>query len=94
MMELNIEKRQKPERLRLVNDHLHTTVTCLQWDATGEKLFSGDLLGKVVVSVIPSSKVSCHGNLPVYSGTRRGKTLLRGPTRHKSSLDHYYPIID
>ncbi|KAK3101262.1 hypothetical protein FSP39_002226 [Pinctada imbricata] len=65
VMEMNIERRQKPDKLRIVTDHLHTTVTCLQWDGTGDKLFSADLLGKVVVSVIPVSKVKNLVLIPV-----------------------------
>lgn len=58
VMEINIEKRQKPERVRLTSDHVGCTVTCLQWGGHNSKLFVGDNVGKITVCYIPSSKVS------------------------------------
>ncbi|XP_046573674.1 Hermansky-Pudlak syndrome 5 protein homolog [Haliotis rubra] len=56
VMEMNIEKRQKPERIRLTSDHVGCTVTCLQWGGHNFKLFVGDNVGKITVCYIPSSK--------------------------------------
>ncbi|XP_067673976.1 uncharacterized protein [Haliotis asinina] len=56
VMEMNIEKRQKPERVRLTSDHVGCTVTCLQWGGHNFKLFVGDSVGKITVCYIPSSK--------------------------------------
>lgn len=58
VMELNIDKRQKPERLRSVSNHLHRTVSCIHWDPSGQKLYTADNIGNVVVANIPSSKVT------------------------------------
>ncbi|XP_064601056.1 uncharacterized protein LOC135467222 [Liolophura sinensis] len=56
VVELNIERRSKPERVRLSVEHSGTTVTALQWDAVGGRLFAGDNLGKISVAFIPVSK--------------------------------------
>ncbi|XP_071112964.1 uncharacterized protein [Haliotis cracherodii] len=56
VMEMNIEKRQKPERVRVTSDHVGCTVTCLQWGGHNSKLFVGDNVGKITVCYIPSSK--------------------------------------
>ncbi|XP_048781169.2 uncharacterized protein LOC125683761 isoform X3 [Ostrea edulis] len=57
VMELNIDKRQKPDRLRSVNNHMHQIVSCIQWSAGGQKLYTADNAGNVVVSIIPTSKM-------------------------------------
>ncbi|XP_041351776.1 Hermansky-Pudlak syndrome 5 protein-like [Gigantopelta aegis] len=56
VMELNIDRRCKPERLRLSTDHVGFTVTALHWDTSSSKLFIGDSVGKISVAYIPSSK--------------------------------------
>ncbi|XP_062609661.1 uncharacterized protein LOC134271482 [Saccostrea cucullata] len=57
VMELNIDKRQKPDRLRAINNHVYRNVSCIQWDAGGQKLYTADNGGNVVVSLIPTSKM-------------------------------------
>ncbi|XP_061176363.1 uncharacterized protein LOC133185262 [Saccostrea echinata] len=57
VMEMNIDKRQKPDRLRAINNHLQQSVSCIQWDAGGQKLYTADNAGNVVVSLIPTSKM-------------------------------------
>lgn len=59
VVELSTEKgsRQKPERLRLISDHVQSTVTSITWDTTGSKLYTGDNLGRIYATSIPSTKV-------------------------------------
>ncbi|XP_066275140.1 uncharacterized protein [Branchiostoma lanceolatum] len=53
--ELNIERRAKPERLRISPEHRGNTVVSLQWDDKSSRLFIGDDTGKVSVANVPSS---------------------------------------
>ncbi|XP_078661048.1 BLOC-2 complex member HPS5-like [Branchiostoma floridae x Branchiostoma belcheri] len=53
--ELNIERRAKPERLRISPEHRGNTVVALQWDDKSSRLFIGDDVGKVSVANVPSS---------------------------------------
>ncbi|XP_035671988.1 uncharacterized protein LOC118412998 [Branchiostoma floridae] len=53
--ELNIERRAKPERLRISPEHRGNTVVALQWDDKSSRLFVGDNTGKVSVANVPSS---------------------------------------
>ena len=56
-MEMNIERRSKPERLRQTADHLGAMVTAMVWDSTSSGLFVGDNAGKVTHINVPTSKV-------------------------------------
>ncbi|XP_052064810.1 BLOC-2 complex member HPS5-like isoform X2 [Mytilus californianus] len=66
VVELSTEKgsRQKPERLRLITDHVQSTVTSITWDTTGSKLYTGDNLGRIYATSIPSTKVQNLVSLP------------------------------
>ncbi|XP_076115391.1 uncharacterized protein LOC143083080 isoform X1 [Mytilus galloprovincialis] len=66
VVELSTEKgsRQKPERLRLITDHVQSTVTSITWDTTGSKLYTGDNLGRIYATSIPSTKVQNFVSLP------------------------------
>ncbi|CAC5387495.1 HPS5 [Mytilus coruscus] len=66
VVELSTEKgsRQKPERLRLITDHVQSTVTSITWDTTGSKLYTGDNLGRIYSTSIPSTKVQNLVSLP------------------------------
>ncbi|KAK6973588.1 hypothetical protein BgiMline_024810 [Biomphalaria glabrata] len=63
--ELNIEKRTKPERVRLTQEHVGNVVKCFAWDSLSSKLFVGDDAGKLSIVFVPSIK---------------GKTLFSGPS--------------
>ena len=56
-MEMNIERRSKPERLRQTADHLGSVVMAMVWDSNSSSLFVGDNAGKVTHINVPSSKV-------------------------------------
>ncbi|XP_076449965.1 uncharacterized protein LOC143286311 [Babylonia areolata] len=56
VMEMNIERRSKPERLRQTLDHLGTMVTAMVWDSASSSLFVGDCTGKVTHINVPTSK--------------------------------------
>jgi hypothetical protein len=58
VMEMNIERRSKPERVRQTADHLGSKVTTMVWDSAGSSLFVGDDAGKLTHVNIPSSRVS------------------------------------
>ncbi|XP_063400030.1 BLOC-2 complex member HPS5-like [Mytilus trossulus] len=66
VVELSTEKgsRQKPERLRLITDHVQSIVTSITWDTTGSKLYTGDNLGRIYATSIPSTKVQNFVSLP------------------------------
>ncbi|KAH9503345.1 Peroxisomal membrane protein PAS20 [Bulinus truncatus] len=70
--ELNIEKRTKPERVRLTQDHVGSTIKSLVWDSFSSKLFVGDSSGKLSIVYVPSIK---------------GKTLFSGPSEVIAYLD-------
>ena len=57
VMEMNIERRSKAERVRQTADHLNTVVTAMVWDSASSSLFVGDSTGKVTHINIPTSKV-------------------------------------
>ncbi|KAK6191617.1 hypothetical protein SNE40_003261 [Patella caerulea] len=63
-MEMNIEKRQKPERIRLTADHVGYIITDIQWNTSGNRLYVGDNIGKVSVVHVPITKASVLFNLP------------------------------
>ncbi|XP_021339586.1 Hermansky-Pudlak syndrome 5 protein-like isoform X2 [Mizuhopecten yessoensis] len=56
VMEMNIDRRARPERLKLVTEHVRTTVTCIQWEHSGGKIYVADVTGKVSMSVVPKVK--------------------------------------
>ena len=56
-MEMNVERRSKPERLRQTADHLGSVVTAMVWDSSSSSLFVGDNAGKVTHISVPSLKV-------------------------------------
>ncbi|XP_013390799.1 uncharacterized protein LOC106159140 isoform X3 [Lingula anatina] len=64
VMELNISKRGKPERLRLSVDHKNATITSLCWNDLGTRLFIGDNTGKVTAANISTSKAKDLIKLP------------------------------
>ena len=57
VIELNIDRRGKADRLRSTSHHKGAIVTSLAWNSEGSKLFAGDDMGKVSVSNIPVFKV-------------------------------------
>ena len=56
VLELHLEKRGKPDRLRVTNDHKGRLITALQWSQDGRQVFVGDDHG-LVTAVNASSKV-------------------------------------
>ncbi|XP_033751851.1 uncharacterized protein LOC117335777 [Pecten maximus] len=56
VMEMNVDKRARPERLKLITEHMRTTVTCIQWEHSGGKIYVADATGKVSTSVVPKVK--------------------------------------
>ncbi len=55
--ELNIDKRDQPERLVISTAHRNVQVTSLQWDSASLRLFSGDNKGRVTQTNADSRKV-------------------------------------
>ncbi|CAH1786728.1 unnamed protein product [Owenia fusiformis] len=78
VLELNIEKRSKPERIRVSHEHKETIVTSLCWNHTGNKLFCGDQNGKVTVAYISS----------------KAKDLFKHPTEVIMKLDSKVVQLD
>ncbi|XP_060072446.1 BLOC-2 complex member HPS5-like [Ylistrum balloti] len=56
VMEMNVDRRARPERLKLVTEHMRTTVTCIQWEHSGGKIYVSDVTGKVSMTVVPKVK--------------------------------------
>ncbi len=63
ILELRLDRRQKPERLRTTGDHKGSAITAIKWNEIGNRLYIGDDSGKVSVAKISSSmaKVSHVG---------------------------------
>ncbi|KAL8614338.1 hypothetical protein ACOMHN_007676 [Nucella lapillus] len=72
VMEMNIERRCKPERLRQTTDHVGAMVTAMVWDSASSSLFVGDCTGKVT-----------HINVP----TSKAKTIFSQPSQTIAHLD-------
>ncbi|XP_005098197.1 uncharacterized protein LOC101848352 [Aplysia californica] len=64
VFELRIEKRAKPERVRLTHDHAGRQVKAFVWDAISSKLFVGDDTGKISIIFVPSTKTKTLFSLP------------------------------
>ncbi|ESO97813.1 hypothetical protein LOTGIDRAFT_152916 [Lottia gigantea] len=86
VMEMNLEKRLKPERVRLSNDHAGYTVTTLQWNKTGNKLFIGDNSGKVTVAHVPLTKASVLFNQPTEMIARLESAIVQIDYNHEKLL--------
>ena len=56
VLELHLEKRTKPDRLRITYDHKGALITALTWNPDGRQVFVWDDCGKVSV-VNSASKV-------------------------------------
>ncbi|XP_029636471.1 uncharacterized protein LOC115211873 [Octopus sinensis] len=56
VMETNIEKRTKPEKLRMSNIHVGRIVTAVAWNTTGSQFFIGDNMGTVSIIYVSNSK--------------------------------------
>lgn len=57
VMGTNIDKRSKPEKLRMSNIHVGRMVTAVTWNASGSQFFIGDNMGTVSIAYISTSKV-------------------------------------
>ncbi|XP_033126305.1 Hermansky-Pudlak syndrome 5 protein-like [Anneissia japonica] len=62
--QLNIANRKKPDLLITSFAHKGSCITCLKWNDTSQKLYSGDIKGKVTVTNAFSRKVSGLLQLP------------------------------
>ncbi|GAB1602346.1 uncharacterized protein LOC106879723 [Argonauta hians] len=56
VMETNIEKRTKPEKLRMSNIHVGRIITAVAWNTTGSQFFIGDNMGTVSIIYVSNSK--------------------------------------
>lgn len=56
VMGTNIDKRSKPEKLRMSNIHVGRMVTAVTWNASGSQFFIGDNMGTVSIAYISTSK--------------------------------------
>ena len=57
VIELRIEKRLKPDKLRSTSDHKGCHITSMKWNSLGTRLFVGDDFGKVSMAKISSHLV-------------------------------------
>ncbi|XP_025087276.1 Hermansky-Pudlak syndrome 5 protein-like [Pomacea canaliculata] len=64
VMELNIERRIRPERVRQTTDHVGATVTAMLWDNSSSSLFVADSLGKVTLINVSASKAKTLFTIP------------------------------
>ncbi|XP_070200387.1 serine-rich adhesin for platelets-like isoform X2 [Littorina saxatilis] len=64
VMEMNVDRRSKPERLRQTADHLGAMITATVWDSSSSNLFVGDSAGKVTVINVPTSKAKTIFSTP------------------------------
>ncbi|XP_071954746.1 uncharacterized protein [Antedon mediterranea] len=62
--QLNVVNRKKPELLMTSFAHKGSNITCLQWNDTSHRLYSGDNKGKVTLTNVYSRKVSGLLQLP------------------------------